>query len=322
MKKVLSILLLVTCVATLLVGCGQTSAPASSTAQTNNEGEAKQIVIGLAEYSMNEFDSSFASLFTEKAEALGVKVIVTNAEAKPEKQISDVDTLIAQQPDVIIIKPVDNEASIPSQEAVVAAGIPLIVMDGSLAEGLEGTELIADQGFNGQLLGEYLNAWLAEDSGRVANVGYIVGQYSEIVMPRKDEIFKTCPDAVLVAEADGSWNADQGMAITEDWLMTYPEMNVIAAMNDEMAIGAIQALTAAGKDMDEFIVLGVDGTVNGQQYIRSGELDATTYISVKEYVDQTLEAAMALANGESYDKPLSASVVALMTKDTIDELVG
>jgi ABC-type sugar transport system substrate-binding protein len=136
------------------------------------------------------------------------------------------------------------------------------------------------------------------------------------------EIFTTCPAATKVVEAEGLWNADKGMAITEDWLQSQPSLNVIAAMNDEMAIGAIQALKAAGADMNKWLVFGVDGTANGQVYIKSGELDATTYMDLAMTTSIIADTAERLVNGEQVEKTVWANdSVVLLTKDNIDQII-
>ena len=119
----------------------------------------------------------------------------------------------------------------------------------------------------------------------------------------------------------GDWQANKAMQIVEDWLQAFPQINVIAAMNDEMAVGAIQALKAAGVDFDDYVVLGVDGTVNGQNYIRSGELDATTFQDVRKSSREVFDVAVGLAQGKTYEKTITPDIISLMTIDTIDELV-
>lgn len=329
MKKIIAIALMVVLTLVSLTGC---SGSKSETAATDSQAttdvaatetpEEKQLVIAVSMNSADEYATNWIELFTKQVEEKGAKVVSTNAESKIDKQLADIDTLISQQPDVILVKPSDEMGIVSGLEAVNNANIPLIVVDGSMQGNAKGYNPVVDQGINGRLLGEYLNKWLDEDPTRVANVGYIVGMYMDIVMPRMDEIFTTAPRAVKVAEAEGSWSADKGMKITEDWLQSHPEINVIAAMNDEMAIGAIQALEAAGKNMDDYLVFGVDGTSNGQFYVRSGELDATTWQDMDAAVGQVTEAAFAIASGEQYDKPMDPSIIKLMTKDNIEQLVG
>lgn len=317
MKRVLLIALLVVFSVVSITGCGKTK----STSQEAST-EVDKLVIAVSMNSADEYGTNWIGIFTEKIEAQGATVVSTNADSKIDKQLADIDALIAQNPDVILVKPCDETGIISGLEAVNKANIPLIVFDGALQGDVKGYNPVIDQGINGRLLGEYLNAWLDENPDRVANVGYIVGMYADIVMPRETEIFATCTRAVKVAEAEGSWSADKGMKITEDWLQSHPEINVIAAMNDEMAIGAIQALQAAGKSMDDYLVLGVDGTSNGQKYISSGDLDATTWQDMDAAIGQIAEGAMALASGGQYDKPVDTSIIKLMTKDNIDQLVA
>ena len=108
------------------------------------------------------------------------------------------------------------------------------------------------------------------------------------------------------------------MAMAEDWLNTYPEMNCIAAASDEMAIGVIQALEGAGRGHGEFLVYGVDGTEAGQEYIRSGELDATSYQDIPVAVDMILQVCVGLANGETFEKEINPHNYYAMNSENID----
>ena len=281
--------------------------------------ETKKVVIGVSMNQMDEFRTNWLKMFKDKAVAAGYEVISTDAAGQVSKQISDVESLVTQAPSVILMTPVDPQGAVPAAEAVSKAKIPLLVIDITVDTDKFDVHLATEQGTNGRLLGEYLNSWLKDHPGKTLNAGYIVGAYIPIVMPRMEEIFKTAPAVKKVAEAEGGWSADKGMKITEDWLQSHPEINVICAMNDEMAIGAIQALKAAKRS--DVLVFGVDGTQNGQAYVKSGELTATTWMDLDVVVSKAVEIAGGLAEGKKYDKEVAPDAIKLLTKENIASVV-
>ena len=273
----------------------------------------------------DDFSINESEWLSKHAEEMGVELIMTIADDDPQRQLSDVESLITKGAQVIIIRAVDSEAIVPACEAAQNAGVKIIFLETAPGDETKYDVSIGlqDQGEHGRLLGEYLKEWLAEDESRVANVGYINGMVDPMVDGRKTGIFEVCEEAVLVSEQIGGWVPDKAMSITEDWLESHPEINVIACMNDEMAAGAIQALAAAEKSFDDYIVLGVDGSSTGQQYIRSGELKATTYQNIEASTKCAMETAVGLIGGEQFDKVIEPeNMLTLMTLDNIDEVTG
>lgn len=278
------------------------------------------ITLGVSMNSMDQYRTNWLDGFEKLAAEKGYTVNSTNADNDPSKQISDVESLVLKTPDVLLVTPVDSEGIVPAIEAARAADIPVIVIDN--AANTEVTTWLYDtQGLNGEIQAEYLKAWLDEDDTRVANVGYIVGMYSmEAAMPRMTE-FKNAFDGddrfTWVAEADANWSADTAMAITEDWIQAHPDMNVFACMSDEIAIGCIQALKAAGKDMDETIVMGVDGSDAAMEYLRSGDLDCTAARDVEKEILCAMETAEKIAAGETVEAVTHPMAIYPLTKDDV-----
>lgn len=310
MKKVISLLIILSILTVSLMGCKEKEVSNAGTGE-------KKIVVGVAMNASDEYRTSWLNAFKVSAEAKGFEVITTDANNSASKQISDVESLITNKPDIILLTPVDPEGSAPAAEAVKNANIPLVIIDIPVLTDKYDVWITTDQGIHGKLAGEYIKEWIAARPGTVANVGYIVGAYIPAVVPRMDMIFTTDPEAVKVAEAEGGWSADKAMKITEDWLQAYPEINVIAAMNDEMAIGAIQALVAAGKNMDDYLIIGVDGTKNGLEYVKTGELDCTTSVDLQATIDKIIEVTEGLVNGKTFDKDIALPAIELVTKDSV-----
>jgi len=95
-----------------------------------------------------------------------------------------------------------------------------------------------------------------------------------------EEILSKYPDIKILAKEAGDWQYDKGMSITENWLTAYgDDLNAILANNDGMAIGALQALEAAGRD--DVIVVGVDAIPDAVKLVAEGKLDATVLQDAK-----------------------------------------
>jgi ABC-type sugar transport system, periplasmic component len=330
MKRLLSIAIVVLIVATLLTGCNSTGTPASTppsdagappsdtSAPPVDTGTpvSEEIVIGISMNSADQYRTSWLNEFKALAESSGYTVHSTNADNNASTQISDIEALVARKPDVIIVTALDSEGIVPAVEACNAAGIPVIAIDMPIATDVAAT-VTDKQGLNGVIQAEYLKAWLDADSTRVANIGYIVGMYSmEAAMPRMDD-FKAITDTDSrcnwLIDKEAGWSGADAMSITEDWIQAYPEMNVFACMSDEMAIGCIQALIAAGKNMDDVVVMGVDGSDAAKDYLKSGELDCTAARDVKREVAAALETAERLVKGETVDKDIYPEAIFPMT---------
>lgn len=306
MKKLVTLVLALMMAAALLPCVASAEAPTYKIAVSLNDAD--------------EYRTSWLNNFTAIAEAKGYTVISTNAASDASKQISDVETLLIQQPDIIVIHAYSADGIVPALESIESAGIPCVLIDFTVNSDTY-TTLIADgQALNGVIQGNYVNEWLKADETRVANVGYIVGMYSmESAMDRMYAFYETIGITEALAEQEGGWSADSAMKIAEDWIQAYPEMNVFACMNDDMAIGVIQALTAAGRDMDEVLVLGVDGTDAGKAYLRTGELDCTAARDVTIETTCALETCEKILAGETVDKAIEPMAITAMTSETVDK---
>ena len=312
MKKILSILL----VAAMLFSMAIIPAVAAE----------EKIVIGLSQNRMDEYSIQseiyYKNLIDEKYP--NVELVITNALNDTSRQLSDVESLIMQDCDVIIFRAIDAESGVACIEKIKEAGIYCVLLDSAVNTDLYDCRIMADQIDNGRAIGEYIQKWLDADETRVVNMGYIHGGTNENVMKREYGIYETCTsDRLKTVVTDCAfWSTETAMSLAEDWLMAYPDINCIAVASDEMAIAVIQALDGAGVNHDEFLVFGVDGTTAGQEYIRSGELDATSYQDNSIVIAKVLEVAVGLVNGETFEKEINPNALSPMTIENIDALVG
>lgn len=327
MKKVVIALMLAVSMVSMLASCTSGSSSvvgaSSNNSSINNSSSAvKKIKIGVSLNNTIDFVTTLQQIMEEKASVRDdIELVFTNAGDSPEKQMSDVESLIAQKPDVIVLRAVDPDAGAACVEAVKNAGIYCVVQDTQVNTEEYDTYIFGAQSVHGNMIGSYIQGWLEEDSSRHAYMGYINGSANAAIQGRETGIYEVVDSDRITTLAQyiaTGFNAEEAMATAEDWILSYPNMNVIACANDEMAIAVIQALTAAGKNFDDFLVFGVDGTEMGREYLVSGQLKATTYQDSYKTVDKLFEVCLGLVNGETYEKVIDPENVTLLTKENAD----
>ncbi|WP_309118131.1 substrate-binding domain-containing protein [Paenibacillus sp.] len=281
-------------------GGGGTSAGEGAEGASN--GDAAKYTIGVAAQGLShEFIKSLVEAMQEKAEELDVELLVMDSQDKIEEQLNQVDNLISRGVDAIILNSVDMVGSSPAVDRVKEAGIPLV-------EAITFTEnenydvfVGTDPEQSGVMMGEIL----AEQLGGKGNVALLQGQIghsAEITRGAglQKELFDQYPDVKLVTQQTANWNRDEAMSITEDWLQRFPEINAIAAQNDEMAMGALQAVEAAGRT--DIIVVGIDGIADALKAVKEGRLAATVLDNVTDEGKRAVEVAVGLIEGQTFEK--------------------
>ena len=140
-------------------------------------------------------------------------------------------------------------------------------------------------------------------------VGYIRGDLaSQQVADTYQGLIDTIAEYIesgrfeIIVDDTATWRSADAMLKTEDWIQAYPELNSIVCQNDEMAIGAIQAMKAAGIDMATVQVGGVDATQDALAAMQAGDLDVTVFQNAAAQGGGALDAAVKLAKGEAVDQ--------------------
>ncbi|MBB2671935.1 UNVERIFIED_ORG: ABC-type sugar transport system substrate-binding protein [Rhizobium esperanzae] len=111
-----------------------------------------------------------------------------------------------------------------------------------------------------------------------------------------------CKGVTIADEQTAAWTRTNAMDLTTNWLTAGRPIDAIFANNDEMALGAIQALKASGVSMDDVIVVGIDATQDALAAMAAGDLDVTVFQNAKQQAASAVDAAVALAHGNSVDK--------------------
>ena len=248
----------------------------------------------------NPFWATQAKGAGEMASELGVNLNVIDLQVDPAKEINTWENLITSGIDGIIISCVDEKASQEycrkAQEAgikVMAAVHPLPGADGSMAN---------DEYRYGFLEGEVAGKFIKEKLGGKAKFALLAADCTPFVIPRtdgiRDGILSQAPDAECVARQD-AFQTDVGMSVTESLLQAHPDLQVIGCLNDNGALGAYEAMMAAGKDPATTWIGGTDGVDQALKLIKQdGMYKATVSMAPYESGKTEMETLYKLVQGE------------------------
>ncbi len=283
MKKILAVVLAMV-IGAAMTGCGgQTQAPTQPQTQTEKQDqtqnqtqtENKQYKVGL---SMNTQTNPFFVTVVEgckkAAEEKGMEIFVTDAQDDAATQMKDIENLITKQVDVMIIDPCDSDAIVAAVEACNNAKIPVFTMDRES----KGGEVVAHIGYDAIKSGKMAGEFLAKALNGKGNVVELQGIMGTNVAQNRSEgfnsIMKENPDIKIVACQTANFDRSQGMSVMENILQANEKIDGLYAANDEMLLGALEAIQAAGRQ-DEIIMIGCDALDETLAGIKEGKINAT-----------------------------------------------
>jgi len=217
--------------------------------------------------------------FQDTAESCNWNLVYTDAAGSAAKQVADVDSMIAQGVDVIFLPPREEQPLLPAVLRAKAAGIPVFLVDRSVDSNVAkaGVDYVTFMGSDFIDQGRRAAEWLVANSDGTEVIVELEGTTgSSPANDRKkgfDDVIAGQTGMTIVASQSGDFARDKGRQVMETLLQSHPEVTVVYAHNDEMAIGAIQALEAAGRTPGEDVTLvSIDGTRDALQAIIDGKL--------------------------------------------------
>lgn len=262
------------------------------------------IRIGVA---IPNFDDTFIvymkDAMNDYTATLDGKVDLTIVDAKEDtaKQLGQVENFIVQQMDAIVVVPVNTDATQPLTDRVTKAGIQLVYVNRRPSYLPDGVYYVgSDEKKFGETQAQYIKETM--DS---ANIGILMGMLTQEASLKRTEgieAFFAQDDAFNVTRKQtGQWQRALGMSVTENWLNAGDKLDVILSNNDDMALGAIQALQAAGK-LDDTLVVGIDATPDGLMAVENGTLDATVFQDGGGQARGAIDAAINAVEQKPFDK--------------------
>lgn len=267
--------------------------------------------------SMALFDDNFLTVLRNgiqaQADAGGLKVQIEDAQNDVAKQLDQINNFIASGVSAIIVNPVDTSATQAMSDAAAAANVPLVYVN---RQPINVDSLPDNQAFvasnevesSSQGFTEQCNQWAAAGKTEVS-VYVMQGELSNQAAVQRTQNYydvmeagKCAVKVNIIDQQTANWSRDQAQTLMTNWLSTGTAFDGVLANNDEMALGAIQAMKAANIDMASVIVSGVDATQDALASMQAGELDITVFQNAAAQGGGALDAATKLAAGEAVDQ--------------------
>jgi len=212
---------------------------------------------------------------TQEAEKINLKVRTVIANEDQSRQVNGMQDLITSEVNAIIVSPITTEGSIVAYEAAKKAGIPVVSVARSIKrQDLEtayvGMDIVED--------GRRIARWLVDKLGGKGNIAMLKGvagaSFTMDLEKGFKEVMSQHPDIKIVAEYNSAITKEEGLKIGENILTANPTLNAIYAANDELALGAVQAVETAGR-LNDILITGYNGVPAAIDAIKTGKLEMT-----------------------------------------------
>ncbi len=289
-------------------------------------GAGETIKIG---YCDNNFNDTFHTFMLDAAQNYAqknnIELAVMDAMLDSIRQQDSVRTFINDGVDALIVIPNDTSAVGPMTEAAQDAGIPIIYLnldpfaDGNVPEGAYYVGSPTKEG--GIMQMEYIGEKLGGKGAICILMGLLT---NEATYSRTDGVVEVVkekyPDIEILSQETALWQRDQAVSVTENWLTAHGDrISAIIANNDEMALGASQALRTAG--LTHVLTAGIDGTPDALQAIQNGTLTVSVLQDAIGQGRGAVELAHKLVRGEK-SEPVIWVPLALITKENVQEFMN
>lgn len=260
---------------------------------------AEKPLVGLAISTLNNpFFVDLKEGAEEAAAALGLDLIVADAQNDAARQFSSIEDLIQRGVKVLVVNPTDSDAVAPAIKAANNAGIPVITVDRGANGGKVVTHIASDNVAGGKMAGQYIIDLLGS-KGKVVELEGIPGTSAARDRGKGfNEAVSAASGLEVVARQEAGFDRAKGMTVMENILQAQPEINAIFAHNDEMALGALRAIEAAGRSA-QIKVVGFDATADAVAAVKAGTMAATVAQKPRDMGKIAMEAAQKVLAGET-----------------------
>jgi ribose transport system substrate-binding protein len=260
------------------------------------------------------------------AQRLDVELVVQAAERETdvERQMQIVENLIQAHVDAVALTPSGSREVVPAVAKANAAKIPVVIVDTRLdaaaasAAGVSTVTFVGSDNYRGgQIIGEYL----VKASNGKANVAVLEGipghETGDSRVRGFRDAIKSSPGVTIVASQPANWERDQGFTVFQNILQAHADIDTVFACNDIMALGAIEAIAAAGRT-GKIRVLGFDAIDDARKAIADGRMEATVAQFPDEMGRSAVEAAVRAIKGETVPKETNVRI-GLVTKENAEK---
>lgn len=297
----------------ILLGCGKSKETAEKPIAD------KKITVGFSVYWMSEFSTLMKQAMEENADRLGVDLLVADGNMDPQKQLAQVENFINQGVGAILCAAIDRDGIVPGVEKAKAAGIPFVGINMYIPN----KDVLAYVGPDDVLAGELAAKYVIDSLNGSGNVIVIEGGegFSATEDRRKGikNVLDASPGITALAIKTASWDRSKAVTLMENYIQAFGDkIGGVIAHNDEMALGAAQALESAGM-ADKVFIGGIDAIKDACIRIKSGAKYATVFQDPILEGTLGLEYAAKLAKGEAVDPVENHIDMQLVTAENVDK---
>ena len=298
-KKILALM----AAGTMLMTMGGCNAITIDGEENVREGSSGN-VIG---FSVSTLNNPFFVTLTEGARKAAtennVELVVVDAGDDAAKQTSDIEDLVSRNVGVLIVNPVDSDAVAPAVKSAMSQGIKVIAVD----RGVNGVDvdcqIASDNVAGARMATEYLMELVGEGA-KVAELQGVPGASATI--DRGAGFHQVADQSLQVAASQtANFTRAEGMTVMENILQSDGTIKGVFAHNDEMALGAVEAVAASGKDIK---IVGFDATDDAQKAVKDGKMAATVAQKPDKMGETAIGTAVKIMAGETVEKSIPVEV--------------
>ncbi|TCS88442.1 monosaccharide ABC transporter substrate-binding protein (CUT2 family) [Anseongella ginsenosidimutans] len=281
-----------------------------------------KLVIGASMLSLqSEFIVKVKDAMEAEASEQQVKLIVNDAQRAAVRQVQQVESFIAQGVDAIILNPCEMEASSPAVQKAKEAGIPIINVNSETSAEPDGFVGSRDEESAEIALEHIVN--LLDGRGNIVVMHGYMGQAAQLKRAAATKtVLADHPGITILAEQTAEWDRAKAMSLMENWIQSYgSKINAVFAQNDEMGMGALQALEQAGLK-EKVVVVSIDAIDDALRAVKEGRLDATVYQNADEQGRKAVQ--MAVDYIQKSDSAAGGSIYIpfqLVTRENVDHFL-
>lgn len=241
----------------------------------------------------------------EKADELGLELVVLDSQNDPSKELANVEDLATQGVSVILINPTDSDAVGNAIKIANENKIPVITLDRGANNGEVVTHIASDNVAGGSMAGDYIVDKLG-GKGKVVELEGIAGTSAARDRGKGFNEAADKSEIEVVARQVADFDRTKGLNVMENILQAQPEINAVFAHNDEMALGALKAIESSGRDI---IVVGFDATDDAVKSVKDGKMAATVAQQPELIGSLGVENAVKVVKGEEVEKFVPVSLM-------------
>lgn len=263
---------------------------------------------------MTAFNNPFLTILLngikDQAAQTGASLQIEDAQLDVGRQINQVQNFIANDVDAIIVNAVDGDSTMAMTKMATEAGVPIVYVNHPPIDIDSLPDTATFVGSNELDSGTMQTQEVCRLLGGTGQVLVLMGPPENHAAHTRtkdiEDVLETdaCSGLEIVDKQVANWSRLEGQDRMTNWLTAGIEFDAVIANNDEMAIGAIQALKIAGSDMDDIVVAGIDATPDGLTAMQAGDLDITVFQNARRQGAVALDAALAMSEGTKHDDNL------------------